>query len=75
MTRQYFIRVPDPDRGETLQTCPICRKETKEGENSCPGCGYKFPALNTRRPKLHRDSLISFPRSADSITGKDMIFL
>ena len=44
MTRQYFIRAPDPDRGETLQTCPICHKETKESDKSCPGCGYKFPA-------------------------------
>jgi uncharacterized Zn finger protein (UPF0148 family) len=74
MTRQYFIRAPDPDRGETLQTCPICRKETTEGDKSCPGCGYKFP-LNTRRSKLPRESVISFPRSADSITGKEMIFL
>jgi hypothetical protein len=28
-----------------------------------------------RRPKLHRESLISFPRSANSGTGKDLIFL
>jgi hypothetical protein len=74
MTRQYSIRAPDPDRGETLQTCPICRKETKEGDKSCPGCGYKFP-LNTRRSRLHQDPLISFPRSGDSGTGKEMIFL
>jgi hypothetical protein len=75
MTRQYFIRAPDPDRGENLQTCPICRKETKESDKSCPGCGYKFPALTPRRPKLHHDSLIRFPRSVDTITGKDLIFL
>jgi len=74
MTRQYFIRAPDPDRGESLQTCPICRKETKSGDISCPGCGYKFPKMD-RRPKLHRESLISFPRSAESGTGKELIFL
>jgi len=74
MTRQYFIRAPDPDRGESLQTCPICRKETKSGDKSCPGCGYKFPKMD-RRSKLHRESLISFLRSAESGTGKKSIFL
>jgi predicted amidophosphoribosyltransferase len=74
MTRQYFIRAPDPDRGETPQTCPICHKEAKEGDNSCPGCGYKFPKKD-RRPNLHHESLISFPHSADSGPGKESIFL
>jgi tRNA(Ile2) C34 agmatinyltransferase TiaS len=74
MTRQYVIRAADPDRGETLQTCPICHKEAKSGNYSCPGCGYTFPKMD-RRPKLHRDSLIRFPRSADTMTGKDLIFL
>jgi hypothetical protein len=74
MTRQYFIRAPDPDRGEILQPCPICHKETTPGDISCPGCGYKFPKMD-RRPKLHRESLIRFPRSADSGAGKDLIFL
>jgi hypothetical protein len=74
MTRQYFIRAPDPDRGEILQPCPICRKETTSGNISCPGCGYKFPKMD-RRLKLHHDSVIRFPRSVDSVTGKDLIFL
>jgi uncharacterized Zn finger protein (UPF0148 family) len=74
MTRQYIIRAPEPDRGETLQTCPICRKETNVGDNACPGCGYKFPA-QTRRSRHSHESVISFPRSADSITGKELIFL
>lgn len=75
MTRQYIIRAPEPDRGESLQTCPICHKEIKESDKSWVGCGYKFPALTTRRSRLHRDSLISFPHSGDSGTGKDLIFL
>ena len=74
MTRQYFIRAPEPERGETLQTCPICHKETREGDKSCPGCGYKFPA-QARRSRLHQDPLIDFPHFADSITGKECIFL
>jgi hypothetical protein len=74
MTRQYFIRAPEPDRGENLQTCPICRNETKESVTSCPGCGYTFPKKD-RRPKLHRESVISFPRSAEPGIGKDLIFL
>lgn len=74
MTRQYFIRAPDPDRGESLQTCPICRKETTKSDSSCPGCGYKFP-VQARRSRLHHDPVISFPQFADSDTGKEMIFL
>jgi len=74
MTSRYSIKVTIPDGGETMQLCPICRKETKEGDISCPGCGYKFPT-QTRHSRLHHDSLISFPHSADSGTGKDLIFL
>jgi predicted amidophosphoribosyltransferase len=75
MTPRYCIKATIPERGEDMQLCPICHKETKKSDNSCPGCGYKFPALNTRRSRLHHDSLISFPHSADSITGKESIFL
>jgi len=74
MTRQYVIRAHGSDRGEDMQLCPICRKEAGPGDTSCPGCGYTFPKKD-RRPKLHRDSLIRFPRSADTVTGKDLIFL
>jgi hypothetical protein len=74
MTPQYCIKATTPDRGEDMQLCPICHKEAKEGDNSCLGCGYKFPKKD-RRLKLHHESLISFPHSADSETGKESIFL
>jgi tRNA(Ile2) C34 agmatinyltransferase TiaS len=74
MTRHYFIKASVSDKRENMHLCPICHKETKESGNSCPGCGYKFPT-QTRRSKVHRESLISFPRSADTITGKESIFL
>jgi predicted amidophosphoribosyltransferase len=73
MTPRYCIKA-NPDRGENIHTCPICRRETPNNDSACPGCGYKFP-MQARRPKLHHDSLISFPRSADSGIGKDLIFL
>jgi len=75
MKHRIRIKATVPDGGETQQLCPICQKETKAGNTSCPGCGYTFPVLNTRRPKLHHASLISLPHSADSGTGTDFIFL
>jgi len=75
MTPRYRIKATIPDRGEDMHLCPICQKETKAGDTSCPGCGYAFPALNSRHSRLHQNPLIRFPGSADSGTGKDLIFL
>jgi hypothetical protein len=75
MTHRICIKATIPDRGEDLHQCPICRKETKKTDTLCLGCGYKFPALTTRRSRLHQDPFIRFPRSADSGTKEDLIFL
>jgi predicted amidophosphoribosyltransferase len=75
MKPRYRIKATIPDSGEDMHLCPICHKETKDGDSSCPKCGYKFPAPDTRHSRLHQDPLIRFPRSADSGTGKESIFL